>query len=790
MTQRGEARRSRVWARDLGMGARFAFSGPQGWIRTVLTAVGVALGVAMLLLAASMPQMMSSQESRGDARQINGISGSTLGNIDPDAKTERTDRTLLSADATTKYHGMDLYGRTLQAEGDHPVTPPGIDRIPKPGEMRVSPALKKLLDSDEGAGLRERLDFRTVGVIADEGLVGPGELAFYVGTDSLKPGSGVQRVEHFGGVQQKSPMDPVLILLGTVACAVLLMPVAVFIGTAARFGGERRDRRLAALRLVGSDAAMTRRIAAGESLAGALVGLVLGGALFAISRQLIGQLTLFHLSVFPSDVRPGLLLGALVVLGVPVVAVAVSVLALRGVTIEPLGVLRESTSRPRRLWWRLLIPLLGLGLLLPLAGELGSGGGSVNEGQVSTGVVLLLSGIALLLPWLVERVVTRLNGGPVSWQLAIRRLQVSTGTATRAVSGITIAVAGAIALQLLFSAVQAQSTQPTKQERADAREVNVTDSTAKDARTARMTHALKNTEGVASATGFLQADQEIKGEGGSYATVIIGDCATLRDIAGIGSCREGQVFRAVPGKQADTDDEAGATAPPAAGRTLRITGPGGKGEADWRVPSRTPTVKSKLSASGVPLSGILATPSALSPDRVSGAYNGWVQLKKDDPDALENVRTTVFRQNPAASASTFGEGETSAGFVQLSRGIFAAATGVLALIAASMVISQIEQLRERRRQLAVLVAFGTRRRTLGASVLWQAALPVVLGLALASASGLGLGWALLRMIDSPGMDWTVVLRMSGLGAALIAVVTLLSMPVLWRLMRVENLRTE
>lgn len=58
-----------------------------------------------------------------------------------------------------------------------------------------------------------------------------------------------------------------------VVFVVLLTPVAVFIAAAVRFGGERRDRRLAALRLVGSDRSMTRRIAAGEALAGALLGL-------------------------------------------------------------------------------------------------------------------------------------------------------------------------------------------------------------------------------------------------------------------------------------------------------------------------------------------------------------------------------------------------------------------------------------------------------------------------------------------------------------------------------------
>ena len=84
-------------------------------------------------------------------------------------------------------------------------------------------------------------------------------------------------------------MDPVLLLLILVVFVVLLMPVGVFIAAAVRFGGERRDRRLAALRLVGADGMMTRRIAAGEALAGAVVGLVLGAGFFLIGRQAAGS---------------------------------------------------------------------------------------------------------------------------------------------------------------------------------------------------------------------------------------------------------------------------------------------------------------------------------------------------------------------------------------------------------------------------------------------------------------------------------------------------------------------
>ncbi|MBO8193648.1 ABC transporter permease [Streptomyces oryzae] len=783
MSRRTRAHPVREWTRDLTMGVGFAFSGRQGWIRTVLTAVGVGLGVAMLLLAAAVPKMMGAQESRGDARSVN---GSVAGNVTAEDDAKATDRTVLSEDAGTKYHSLELYGRTLQADGDHPVTPPGTDRVPGPGEMLVSPALKKLLASDEGAELAHRLDARVVGVIGDEGLLGPHELAFYLGSDKLKPDDAA-RVKFFGEIEQRQPVDPVLILLGTVACAVLLMPVAIFIGTAARFGGERRDQRLAALRLVGADAAMTRRIAAGESLAGGLLGMLFGGLVFVLGRQLIGSVTLFGLSVFPSDVVPDVWLGALVLLGVPLMTVGVSVFALRGVTIEPVRVVRENTPRPRRLWWRLLPPFAGLALLLPLAGAL-RGGGEVNEIQVVSGVVLLLGGIALLLPWAVERLVGMLRGGPVSWQLAVRRLQLSSGTATRAVSGITVAVAGAVALQLLFAGAEADTSHPTGLKRTADGTVSVTDTSAGSTDARQLTRALKNTEGVASATGFLEGNQAVEGKKDAYTEVFVGSCATLRELADLDSCREGQVFRAMPGKQSGEDDSV--EPPPPAGSALKVAGPGGHGTATWRIPARTPAVTGKRSAWGMPFAGVLVTPSALPADRLDSQYSAWVRLKDDEPEAMEHVRTTVFRHDPAAFAMPIRDREPSAAFRQVSRGIFAAASAVLVLIGASMVISQLEQLRERKRQLAVLVAFGTRRTTLGASVLWQTAIPVALGLALATGFGIGLGWALLRMIGQSVTDWSSIVPMLGAGTAVIATVTLLSMPQLWRLMRPDGLRTE
>jgi ABC-type antimicrobial peptide transport system permease subunit len=112
------------------------------------------------------------------------------------------------------------------------------------------------------------------------------------------------------------------------------------------------------------------------------------------------------------------------------------------------------------------------------------------------------------------------------------------------------------------------------------------------------------------------------------------------------------------------------------------------------------------------------------------------------------------------------------------------------VIGASTVISTVEQLRERRRQLSVLIAFGTSRSTLAASVLWQTAIPMVLGLVIAVAGGVGLGLLLLRLAGLPATDWWGLVPLVGAGFGVIALVTLASLPYLWRMTSPEGLRTE
>src|SRR5439155_609497 len=80
---------------------------------------------------------------------------------------------------------------------------------------------------------------------------------------------------------------------------------------------------------------------------------------------------------------------------------------------------------------------------------------------------LVLTGVVALLPWLVEAAVRRLGraaGGTVSWQLAVRRLQLDSAASARVVAGVAVAAAGTIGLQMLFSGVQGGYVRSTGQD--------------------------------------------------------------------------------------------------------------------------------------------------------------------------------------------------------------------------------------------------------------------------------------------------------------------------------------
>ncbi|MBY8877119.1 ABC transporter permease [Streptomyces sp. PLK6-54] len=783
----------RTWARDLALGARFAAGGGrEGWTRTVLTAVGVGLGVALLLLAAAVPPMMTVRDHKRVARDA----------MSSGYVAKPTDSTLLSAEADTTYHDKDITGILLQPDGPNAATPPGVTKLPAPGHMVVSPALHRLLDGSPL--LRQRIPYTIDGAIGRAGLMGPAELYFYAGSDRLTArdaeyrNGNADRITGFGHRSNSAVMGPTFDLLLVIMLVVLLLPVGVFIATAVRLGGERRDRRLAALRLVGADNRMTRRIAAGEALFGSVLGLLVGGGLFFAGRQLASHVTIRGISAYPADMTPATTLAVLIVLAVPLTAVAVTMLSLRGTAIEPLGVVRQGVGRGRRVWWRLVIPVVGLVLLLPQFGHV-HGDSNLNVYQTATGAVLMLIGVTAVLPWVVEQVVGRLRGGPVAWQLATRRLQLSSNAAARMVSGVTVAVAGAIALQMLFTAVDGDFVHETGGDPSRA-QVMVDAPVANGAQARDFNQRIAATRGVRQAYGYVNADatqpdaDRVRDGDFAYLPVVVGDCPTLRQMAQVSACSPGSVFIVPPADGMGDPGSARSYLRP--GSRLDLNGPPQSAYVGtprlWTIPRTARTAAPRTDPTGSLSWGLFATPQALDTSLLSSpTANSMVVLDPRQPEAVEYVRNTTAKLGIGVDVFTVHSTTQQNSYTQLRRGLFAGAALTMALIGASLLVMMLEQLRDRKKLLAVLVAFGTRRSALAWSVLWQTAIPVVLGLVLACAGGLGLGAALLAMTSRPfHPDWSGMAAMSAIGAAVVLGVTLLSMPPLWRLMRADGLRTE
>ncbi|WTW98042.1 ABC transporter permease [Streptomycetaceae bacterium NBC_01309] len=794
-----EAAGSRQWLHDVGMGTRFAVSGGRaGLLRTALTMLGIALGTGLLLLAASVPNMLDARDARSSAR----------GDRVVDPGTPAGPHTLLVLRADTDFRGQEIRGRFLDAEGDSPALPPGLPELPAPGTMLISPALHDLLRSPSGELLRERLPYPVAGHIADAGLVGPAELAYYVGSDSLTHGR-AERVEGFGSPHVPSPLGPLLTLLAVTVFVALLSPVIVFVAVASRFGSSTRDRRMAVLRLVGADRAMMRRLVAGEALVTAVGGTALGVAFFLIGRQFVRGIELWDVSVFPGDITPPVGLGVLVVAAVPAVSVAAGLLALRGLTVEPLGVARRAAPEPRHAWLRLLPAVLGLALLLPILRKADSGP-DMNVYQLSAGIMLLLIGVTAVLPWAVRALTARLGSGPTPWLLGMRRLHAETSASVRVVNGIAVAVAGAIAVQTLLSGLESSFTKPTGHslDRADS---YVSMSTGDDS--AARIRELAETPGVASFVPYAESGTSTSAETASRETAVVADCPALRELAGITDCAPGDVFTMAPTAESPGPPVLGeppveGTVPVRApvrdpvpmytggiapGTHLKVDLPGASDQTvEWTVPTTAKQIsvtKGLMIASG---GGVYATPEALAGTgyRILEA-RAYVKVDLTVPDGVELLRNAAMRADPGAFVSTLEATTEVRKYTNIKRGLFVGATVTLLLIAASMLVSTLEQLREQRRPLAVLAALGTRHRTLALSVLAQTAVPLAVGLTLAVAGGVGLGYLLLGLAARPlHIDWTYVGGVAGLGAGAVLAVALAGLPPLWRLVRPENLRTE
>ena len=316
------------------------------------------------------------------------------------------------------------------------------------------------------------------------------------------------------------------------------MPVAVFIATAVRFGGDRRDRRLAALRLVGADARTTRRIAAGEALFGALLGLAVGAGFFlAGTAASSAMVDVAEVSVFPSDLRPGAGARRADRRRRPARGGRWSPSARAArVAIEPLGVVRDGAPRRRRLWWRLLLPVAGSGCSPDDRPGQQYRPGHQRVRHRHRRALLLVGADARCCPGWSNRSSARLRGGPVPWQLAVRRLQLSSGTAARRSAASPSRWPAPSPCRCCSPAMRRRLQPASPGQDPHRAQLTVTPGRRRQA-AQRTIDDFRATKGVAGRHRHRRRRtprapaRPRRASSGPRSTISVGDCATLRELA-------------------------------------------------------------------------------------------------------------------------------------------------------------------------------------------------------------------------------------------------------------------
>jgi len=772
----GPSTRSAGWVGDLLLGIRLAVGGGRTSLaRLVLGTIGIGLATAILLVSASVSHVISAESARESGAVP---SSQRIAGVAP----------LDYVYGFTTYRGTDISGFYVRTTGPTSPVPPGLSRVPGPNEIVLSPALAQLLASPDGALLRPRFPQHVVGLIAPIGLTGPQDLTYYAGMtpDMLSPDQLPQEQAYRYGVDLSSPLSPLLQALVVIGVVALLVPILIMVSISSRIAGAQRDRRLAALRLVGAGARQVRRIAAAESLASAATGMVLGFAVFFAFRQFVPHMEVFGFSAFTADVSPAWPLVVLIVLLVPVLAVGSALIALRGTVIEPLGVVRGGKPVRRRLWWRVGLIVVGTGLLL-LARDVRSDSREWTA-MIIVGSGALLIGVPVLLPWLLERTVRAIRGGPVSWQLAVRRLQLDSGTPARVVGGVAVVLAGAIALESLTAAASAKLQLPVSHAEPGVYVVHA-DPDIADAVNAKLAHTSVVRE-VRTWTSVMMTP-DLRNWQQNTTVVMIASCDTVQALFPVSRCRDGDVFAPSgelmvrPGTMMTAFDVNGQDdSPTVYGR--------------WRVPDNLIPVTYQGANVMVTQSGaLLITPGALRGVRMPSLRGGdsFVRIDPGVPDGIEYLRNAVAGYPMRAFVSTYGDtaalSVTQKTFLTIRNGMLVGSLFTLSLAGVSLLVLALEQVRERRRSLAMQSAAGVPRAVLARSLLWQVAVPVGIGVVAAVATGIGLAWLVLRMTHTRMvLDWPDIGVFSGAAVALVLLVTAATLPALRNATRLSALRTE
>ncbi|MEV5408166.1 ABC transporter permease [Thermopolyspora sp. NPDC052614] len=411
--------------------------GRQGLLGTGLTVAAVAVSTALLLFALTANLAFAARADRDAWRHPVAADGEPIA-IQATHEDYVRDSIITVVDIAP-----------LRETAAHP---PGLDRMPRPGELWVSPALAALLRELPPAQLAERFPGRVTGMIGDAGLVYPGEPVAVVGRAPTDPvmtapaspyqgSSGPTKISGFTG--ETGDVLVAYRILALIAAVLMVVPLLVFGGAAARLTVARRDQRLAALRLVGATPGQVAWMTVAEAMIAAFAGAVLGLVLYGAAVPLLSRIEMAGGPWYAADLWPGFLPVLGVLLAVPLLVGVSAAVGLRRVVVSPLGVAKRQSPPGLRLIR--VIVLLAVLAVVPLVFTR-----SKSAAVVAVVLALAFLCVNLVGPWVVAVIgrITASSARNPAALLAGRRLVDDPRSAWRTVAGVALTgfVAGFIGL--------------------------------------------------------------------------------------------------------------------------------------------------------------------------------------------------------------------------------------------------------------------------------------------------------------------------------------------------------
>jgi hypothetical protein len=737
--------------------------GREAMVRLVITAAAVALGAALLLAAVAGINAVNAQNLRE----------AWLDSIPGPAPAAAGSQPLWWRLRPDFYDGKLIGRLDVAATGPRSPVPPGIPRLPGPGQYFASPALSKLIHTTPADQLGARFAGHQAGLIANAALPAPSSLLIIVGHSasqmSGQPGAEkITRIETeplsscYGeqcsvavGIDANG-MDLILSVVGVG----LLLPVLIFIAAATRLSAARREHRCAAMRLTGATPRQISVIAAVESGVAAIAGAAAGFGLFFALRPTIASFPFSGAPFFTSDMSLSLADVLAVALGVPAAAAIVARIALRRVQISPLGVSRRVTPRPPRA--RRLIPLIAG--LAELAVFIIIGKQQTSQQEILAivpGFLLILAGLVIAGPWLTmvgaRLVASRARrAGPL---IAARRLADNPQTGFRTISGLTLALFVVTVTISVITSIDARRSPPGGVIGKDVLTMQIAGGPGEAGSARHFSPALMSRlHSIGGVTGVLvlrndpvRSALSFAGWGSIRASLV--SCAQLAQIPVLGRCAAGARVAEVPpmvfSPELDGRTSQSGTVWPAAGISPRRLG-------------------------------------TLSTEAIAVGTNG-------SRSAIERARTVLIvaypGQDPPATIQDWSIRSLLSKWQQLAYVLILVS---LIIAGCTLAVSVTGSLSERKRPFSMLRLTGVRLGVLRQVVALETAVPLVIVAVVSTGAGLLAALLYVRSqlnfpLQLPGTAFYVIV-LTGLAASLGVIAA--TLPLLSRITGPEVARNE